>query len=216
MSDTNFCRLSAAALTLAIALSTPDRVAGQQDGAALPRSTIHVSLFGCFGEKVPPQTAQIHLFTADRKRDIAPPGHNLVITGVPFGTYVLAAWDSGGSFGEREVAVNAQEVWVRLGLSFPAGDTAWPAGGLSITGDVRPVPSGGDWWVRAEGVFLDFTREAPILLTGHFSLEGLKMGTYLVEVFDGSKLRHVETVEIDTRRPNTELQIAIAARADVR
>ena len=35
------------------------------------------------------------------------------------------------------------------------------------------------------------------------------MGAYLVEVFDGSKLRHTETVEIDLKQPNTRLRISL-------
>jgi hypothetical protein len=53
------------------------------------------------------------------------------------------------------------------------------------------------------------SREAPISREGRFAIGGLEMGAYLVEVFDGSKLRHTETVEIDLKQPNTRLRISL-------
>lgn len=151
--------------------------------------------------------AQIHLRSRDGKRDLT--ARDSFIDGVPYGFYTLSAWDAGGGIGEREIAVNAKEVWVRIGLAFPAGDRTWPGGDLSITGDIRPAPKGADWWVRVEGVFLNARRESPISQKGEFSMGGLEMGSYLLEVFEGAKLRHVETVEIDIKQPNTHVRISI-------
>jgi hypothetical protein len=55
------------------------------------------------------------------------------------------------------------------------------------------------------------SREAVIDGSGHFSVGGLEMGTYLVEVFDHAKLYHFETVEIDTRSPTTHLKIPLSS-----
>ena len=41
------------------------------------------------------------------------------------------------------------------------------------------------------------------------SMGGLEMGGYLLEVFEGAKLRHVETVELDIKQPNTHVRISI-------
>jgi hypothetical protein len=35
------------------------------------------------------------------------------------------------------------------------------------------------------------------------------MGTYLVEVFEGGSLRHIETVEIDEKQPDTHITVSI-------
>jgi hypothetical protein len=90
------------------------------------------------------------------------------------------------------------------------GDSLWPPGNLVIRGEIKPAPQTPEnWWVRIEGVFLYASREAPIEKNGRFSVAGLDMGTYLVQVFDGPKLRHIETIEIDTNRLLTELTISL-------
>jgi hypothetical protein len=188
--------------------STSRHLRAQGNDAKLPLATVHVQVCGPFGEKI--ETAQIHLLSPDRQRDLARPGQKSVIADVPYGTYIVSAWGTGGGVAEREVTVNTKVVWVRIGLPFPGGDRLWPGGDLVITGDIRPAPAGEDWWARVEGVFLHGIRESPISQAGKFSVGGLEMGTYLVEVFEGSKLRHIETVEIDTKRPNTHLVILIS------
>ena len=98
-----------------------------------------------------------------------------------------------------------------MGWLFAAGERAWPAGDLTISGDIKPPPGRSqEWWVRVEGVFLHEIREAPVEGSGHFSVPGLWIGEYLLEVFEGSRLRHVETVEIDTKEPNTVLRISLS------
>src|SRR5581483_5871198 len=175
----------------------------------LPRAAVHVDVFDPFGGAV--RNATVHLYTPDRKRDVASPAGGSTLTDVPYGQYLLVVSDSGGGIAEREVTVNADEIWVRIGLAFPAGDQAWPGGGLTISGDIKPTPANlKEWWVRVEGVFLHEMRESPIQRPARFSISGLGMGAYLIEVFEGSKLRHVETIEIDTKEPNTHLTISLA------
>lgn len=184
-------------------------VQGLQEQRALPVATIHVDVVGPFGATV--QFARVQLLSADRKRDLSAPQGGLIIANVPFGRYILIVSDQGGGLAEREVVVNAKEVWVRAGLSFPGGNRAWPGGDLTISGDLVPPPRNvKGWWVRIEGVFLHDSRESLILPSGQFSISGLEMGSYMVEVFEGNKLRHAETVEIDTRQPNTHLKISIS------
>jgi hypothetical protein len=204
---TKLLRVSIATLAVAWMVNIAPRLRGQADDSNLPRATVHVTVFNCFGARI--QAPEIRLSSRDGKRDFTPLKHDSVIAGVPYGYYVILASDNGGGLAKRELTVNTEEVWVRVGLSFPAGDRLWPAGDLSITGDIRPVPKGEKWWVKVEGVFLHVSREGPVLRTGGFSIGGLEMGTYLVEVFDGSKLRHAETVEIDTKQPKTHLRISI-------
>lgn len=182
------------------------RLASAED---VPTATLHVQVFGAFGENV--TSPVLHLYTVDRKQDLAGGQQDSTIIGVPYGRYVLLAY-AGSEVGEREVTVNTKEAWVRLGLAFPAGERAWPPGDLTVSGDIKPPPGSSqkEWWVRVEGVFLHEIREAPIEGSGHFSVPGLWIGEYLVEVFEGSRLRHVETVEIDTKEPNTRLRISLA------
>ncbi len=175
----------------------------------VPTATLHLQVFGPFGEKI--LNPVLHLYTVDRKQDLAGAQQSsTTIVGVPYGRYVLLAY-SGSEVGEREVTVNTKEAWVRLGLAFPAGERAWPPGDLTVSGDIKPPPGSSqkDWWVRVEGVYLHESREARFEGNGHFSVPGLSIGEYLVEVFEGSRLRHVETVEIDTKEPNTRLRISL-------
>src|SRR4051794_18285221 len=102
----------------------------QPNEVDLPRATIHVDTFGAFGQKVDNPT--IRLYTLDRKQDLAKNVHGLNIGNVPYGRYVLVVWSSGGSVGERELTVNTEELWVRIGLPMPTGDRLWPAGDLVV------------------------------------------------------------------------------------
>ena len=210
MSRTKLRPLCVLALAAAGTTSTCPRVRAQPDESSLPQANVHVVLCDLFGGRIrEAQIAQIHLLSRDRRRDLVPHAKATVITGVPYGYYTVSAWDTGGGIAEREITVNTKEVWVRVGLSFPAGQRVGPPGDLTITGEVLPQPAKGDWWVRAEGVVLNVSREAPISREGRFAIGGLEMGAYLVEVFDGSKLRHTETVEIDLKQPNTRLRISL-------
>lgn len=181
------------------------RLASAED---VPTATLHVEVFEAFGQRV--TNPVLHLYTVDRKQDLAGARQGSTIIGVPYGRYVLLAY-AGSGVGEREVIVNTKEVWVKLGLAFPAGERTWPPGDLTVSGDIKPPPGSSekDWWVRVEGVYLHESREAPVQGSGHFSVPGLWIGEYLVEVFEGSKLRHVESVEIDTKEPNTHLTISL-------
>jgi hypothetical protein len=176
----------------------------------LPTATVHIQAFDPFGTAIlVSQLEAVHLFTPDRKRDLAKPDKSLTLAGVPYGNYRLIVWDNGGGFGERDLVVNTREVWGRIGLAFPAGDTLGPPGNLEIRGDVNPKPPAKKWWVRIEGVSLNVSKEAPISSSGKFLIAGLTMGAYLVEIFEGSKLRHVEELEIDPKEPSTHLNISI-------
>lgn len=187
-------------------------VRAQDDPRKLPRATVHVQVFGAFGTSIPESQTHVHLFTPDRKLDFAAQGQGATIADIPYGTYVLSVWDTGGGQAERELAVNTKDLWVRIGLALPVGDRLWPGGSLTISGTISPAPSTGsrDWWVRVEGVFLHVSREGPVPASGRFSIGGLEMGTYLVEVFEASKLRHIETVEIDPKRRDTHLNISVS------
>ena len=93
--------------------------------------------------------------------------------------------------------VNAEELWVKVGLRAPRGDGVGPGGDLNINGEIKPVPRvRDDWWVRVDGLYLDFRREAPILAKGRFSIDGLDQGVYVFQVFRGDKLYFVETVAV--------------------
>jgi len=192
---------------LACVISVPRSLYAQERGDRLPVATVHVDVFGPFGEKIP--NPEVRLFTSDHKRELAKGEQRLTIPEVPYGMYILRA-TSGALFGERELKVNTKETWVRIGLSFPGGERAVPLGDLIISGEISPPPpTAKNWWVRVEGVFLHTSREAALPGSGRFSVGGLEMGAYLVEVFEGSVLHHVETVEIDPKKLETHLTISI-------
>jgi hypothetical protein len=178
---------------------------------SVPLGRVHIEAVGPFG--APARDVKVNVFSPDRKREIPNPGQSSMISAVPYGKYIVVVQDNGGSIGEREIFVNAKEIWVRVGLPLPTGDRAWPGGDLNIRGEIMPHPvSDRDWWVRVEGVYLNRTVESRIV-QGRFSIEGLEMGAYLVEVFDGPKIRHVETVDIDTREPERRLTIVVDERS---
>jgi hypothetical protein len=206
MNEARFRTVWTVILATAIISESPPSGCAQGNDKRLPRATVHVSVFGPFGSKI--KTAEVHLHSLDGKTELRA-SQDLVIRDVPYGEYTLTGRDEGGSGGKREIVVNARDIWLNVGLAFPTGDRLWPGGDLSISGQVSPAPPGGDWWARAEGVFLHADKESPISSAGKFSLDGLEMGTYLVEVFEGAKLRHVETVEIDPKQPSTHLTISI-------
>jgi len=175
----------------------------------LPVATVHVEVFGPFGDRIP--APEVRLYTPDRKRDLARTELDTSIPGVPYGQYVLVVSSKGVAVAERELAVNTKDVWVRVGLPFPGGNRAWPGGDLTISGTVTPAPANPNgWWARVDGVFLHSRKESPVSRSGQFHVGGLEMGTYLVQVFENAKLRHVETVEIDTKTPSRHLKISLA------
>jgi len=179
----------------------------QADDGTVPRAVVHVVVTDPFGERVP--RATVRLLARDQGRELAPSGRSTEIAGVPYGYYTVSATDPGGGIAVQELIVNCNPVWIHVGLSFPPGNRAWPAGELSITGTVEGPIAGPNWWARAAGVFLHTAREAPISREGRFRIEGLEMGSYVVEIFDGAKLRHAETLELDTARPDIKLRISV-------
>jgi hypothetical protein len=66
----------------------------------------------------------------------------------------------------------------------PTGDRLWPGGDLVVRGSIKTTAKNMEnWWVRIEGVFLFVRKDVPVRKGGTFSIGGLEMGTYLVEVF---------------------------------
>ena len=210
MSYSFFCGVLAAGFSVIAVTAVWPQARAQGAGMVIPQATVHVQVFGCFGDEIPVKDLALFRFSShDNNRDFVRHGRDLVITDVPFGYYDLLVADRSGGMAERSVTVNDKNVWVRIGLHFPFGDRLGPPGVLVIRGEIGAAKGHSDWWARVEGVFLNENRESPVSATGEFYVGGLDMGTYLVEVFEGSKLRHVETVEIDPNQAETHLTISI-------
>ena len=181
-------------------------VLAQPARGELPRATIHVDAFGPFGHPI--ANPILHLYTPDRKEDFVKKISGSKIEDVPYGQYVLVAWARGEGVGEREVLVNTKDVWVRVGLPMPTGDRLWPGGNLAIRGIVKLVPKNVElWWARVDGMFLHVKKDAAISKDGTFSVGGLEMGKYLVQVFEGSEIRSIRSLEIDPKTTLTEVSI---------
>ncbi len=180
---------------------------GFAQGVVLGQATIRVQVFDPFGRPIP--DAYVRLLGRDGAPDLAPSPGGLTFSGVPFGTYNLLAI-AGSMSAQRGISVNVKDLVVRLGLSFPAGERTVPAGDLAISGDLNAsdLDADGDWWVRADGIYLPVRREA-LVSHGAFLIGGLEMGAYLVEVFRGAELRHIEVVEIDPKEPRKRLKIIV-------
>ena len=133
----------------------------------LPRATLHLQILDPFG-KVRHDEMSIHLVSKDATKDFTPNGHGSIV-GVPYGTYTL---NVGWGLVSREVTVNCEQLWVRVGVPFVIGDHAWPPGGISIIGTIDPAPKTKDWWARLEGVYLSDRREVPVAKGGRFAIWG--------------------------------------------
>jgi hypothetical protein len=200
------CReVSIAAVTLLYAHGIQG-LATAQTASSLPQATLHVEVFDAFGHRA--KAKEIRLHSLDHKHDLASSAGGEVIKGVPYGEYQLAAWDRWGNAARRKVTVNTPEVWVFVGITIVIGDHLWPPGDLSVHGEVRPVPGDAGWWLRIEGVYTDVKRDTPVSAEGQFSIGGLEEGAYLVELFEGPMLRHVEPLELNGKRPDTALTIS--------
>jgi len=183
----------------------------------VPRSTVRIEAFGAWGYRYGPsdQLTAI-LIPLDGSNSPGKSLENLVATDVPYGTYRLTVYSSSGSVGQRQVVVSAPQLWVYIGLSFPHGDRDWPGGGLSFHGFVSNTQANefdGHWWVKIHGLYLEIAREAPINRQGQFIVDGLEPGTYVIEIFDGLKLRHAFTEEIDGNEPDRDIRITLPVEA---
>ena len=130
--------------------------------------------------------------------------------GVPFGEYLLVVRTS-CCRAERRLIANTRDLWVRIGVPLRFGDSVSPGGHLGVEGLLRPRSRVSTrHWVRARGVFLDFSREAPVdSATGKFALEGMDMGTYSIEVFNGATMIHSRLIEIDPRQEVARIVVDI-------
>ena len=125
-----------AAFVLSTSLSVTLCIA-QSNGTQIPRATVHVETLGPFGSEIDSSKVQLRLVTKEGKLTMDGKGDKLV--DVPYGAYILSAWDNGGGYGEREITINTKELWLRMGLMFPFGDRLWPGGGLTVSGSIRPT-----------------------------------------------------------------------------
>ena len=134
---------------------------------------------------------------------------------VPYGHYVIQVIGWGSARPQRRhITLNAPEVFVMIGVPFRYGTEVGIGGDrLIVKGRVAGARGshGSRLWVRLHGVFMHFSREALVDEAGKFEIDGLDMGAYVVEVFDGPKLLHAETLEIDITRHITELSLKIPA-----
>lgn len=196
------------ALLCALASGGGGKAAAQNPAEDLPRATIRISAFGAFGSNT--TDPRVYLYTLDGKQNLAKNPKALTIKNVPYGSYLLVVSSSGGGVGRRLVSVNAPDLWLRVGVPMPLGETLWPGGNLAVVGEIKPAPrKAKNWWVRVAGVFLNSCREAPVQKDGTYRVAGLEMGRYLVEVFEGAELRHVQSIEIDPKTPVTRLTITL-------
>ena len=128
----------------------------QGAGIVIPRATVHVQVFGSFGDEIPVKDLNlIRFLSRDNKRDFERHGRDLVITDAPFGYYDLLVADRSGGMAERPVTVNDKDVWVRIGLHFPAGDRLGPPGVLVIRGDIGAAKGRNGWGGKGRGRLSD-------------------------------------------------------------
>ena len=174
----------------------------------LPVAKLHLTILDPFG-KVRHDQMSIHLISRDGTQDFMPDWSGLAIVGVPYGTYTLNVQARSGS-ARRELAVNCEELWVRVGVPIVIGDHLWPSGGISIEGTIDPAPKTKHWWARIEGVYLGDRREVPITTNGRFTISEIEPGLYLLEVFEDGTLRHVQMMTLELFRPEVKVKISVS------
>lgn len=171
-------------------------------------STIHVSITDPFGAELKRYHVELRSMAGVK---IAGGEELSEFKDIPFGEYLLIAV-GGCCRAERQVTLNVPKLWVKLGVPMRFGDDSEgpPGGWLTIQG-ILQLPSGVSTthWVRARGVFLNFDRETQVDALGRFSIGGLDMGTYEIQVFGGSKLLHSRMLEIDPKISVTRIVIEI-------
>lgn len=180
---------------------------GQSSEWERPHATIHISAFDPFGQEV--KSPQIYLYEFQRNWQLVKKTHDRTVKEIPYGDYLVVVTSSGGGMGRRLVVVNVPELWVRIGVAMTVGLQLRPGGNLIIEGRLIPSPKDGkDWWVRVQGVFLTESRESPVR-NGKFLVAGLEMGAYVLQVFKGRELKHMQPIEIDLRRPKIEVIVPL-------
>jgi hypothetical protein len=149
-------------------------------------------------------------WTSDHER-VPPKGRPGRYSGIPYGYYVVQVEGQSFRHQQRLVFLNTEHLRVRMGLPPRFGHEIGIGGdNLEIRGRVAVNGrAGGGFWARVRGVFLCTSREAIVDERGRFSVTGLNMGTYIVEVLEAAKLRHSQTIEIDTNQHVTELEIML-------
>lgn len=180
------------------------REAHAQPVRDLRHSIVEVSVVGPFGEKV--SRFELQFLTDDKTSNLALNSMQTRFLAVPYGNYAVVV-DIGCCRTERRVVVNTAHTWIQIGVPFRFGDSDVPGGWMKVSGRITPRPANpGSWWAKVEGIFLDFRREVPVDKTGAFSVGGLDMGAYLLQLFDRGKLQSTRYVEVDPKEPEVKAE----------
>lgn len=172
--------------------------------AATVRGEIAVTVVGPFGKAY--RHASLSLVDA-HGAVTKPNSDGNTFSMVPYGTYVLKAIGE-SAVASRSIILNVPRLWVKIGVPVRFGDRETPGGYLTIRGRIEPAPrANGHWWARVQGVFLEDRREISVSPDGRFTAEGLDMGTYLVQIYDGTQLRGQSIVEIDSNTSPVQINV---------
>jgi hypothetical protein len=143
---------------------------------------------------------QISVKTSDGRYDVSNRVKGLVATGIPYGDYIVLVWVKGfNNPGRRQVRVRSPETFVKVGTRWPFEFEAGlrTSGIQPLKGTLQPPPSQSDrWWIRIDGLYLDYRLDVPMASDGKFSVENLDQGSFLVSVFDGSILKIAKAINI--------------------
>ena len=172
--------------------------------AAKETGNIRVSLTDPFGSELEHYTLELQSLAG---RVIAGGPDRKEFTDVPYDEYRLIARNR-CCIGERRLILNVRDLWVRFGVPIRYGDAERPGGYLVIRGSLRGHLDSTQW-IRVTGLFLDFNREAKVGKNGKFSIGGLDMGAYLIEIFSSKRMIASRAIEIDIKREVTEVPIDV-------
>ena len=186
----------------------------RQPGLGNPRErgTLILEIADSFGEGKPLRRHYyVRIVEADGNRIVWKGWNRRVFRNLSYGYYLIWVRAAYRRPRHQLVLLNTPEQTVRVGLSFqPEEEYGFPGDYLKVRGRIRaPARVMTKLWVRVHGVLLRDSREARVDKHGRFEIGGLDAAVYVVEVFNGSRLIHAETLEMEIGKPVTELSIKL-------
>lgn len=151
-------------------------------------ATISALVTDTFGALLPNAQIEIRRLDGDPKMPMQINGS--IARGVPYGTYRISAELGGFTIGSRTVEVDQPVKWVTLALAL--GEIEGPS-----TRDIRgrvepPMETVRPVWVKIVGIYSHVVKEAPVNEKGHFLIEDVHRGAYLVMVLDPGHVLKVQ------------------------
>jgi hypothetical protein len=175
---------------LLIELLHPRIVASGQAKGKVPTKTATVSVLvtDTFGMPLP--TARIEMRRLEGRKELPIEIAGSTARDVPYGIYRISAELSGFRIDSRTVEVDQPVKWFMLALAL--GEIEGPS-----TRDLRgriesPTGTFEQVWVKLVGIYSHTIREAPVNEKGHFVIDDVQRGAYLIIILEPGRVLKVQ------------------------